>query len=92
MAPTVTAPPANGAELKRLQFVPEAAEKAAYTAEKLYTSGKAYVPASMKPKLDQVEERVSSLSAPYVSKAQDSSAELLKAVDQKVSPYFTIPQ
>lgn len=85
---TVVATPQAGqngqADLKRLAFVPEVAEKAVNTASSLYSTSKTYVPASLKPRLDGLEEQVGNLSAPYVAKAQDTSSELLKTIDQKV--------
>lgn len=82
MATTTTVTGENG--LKRLAFVPDVAEKAAHTAASVYNTSKTYVPANLKPRLESVEERVSNLSAPYVTKAQDAGSELLKAMDSKV--------
>lgn len=71
--------------LKHLSFVPGVAEKAVNTAATVYSTSKSYVPANLKPRLEEVEERVSTISAPYVAKATDTSQVLLKQLDQKVS-------
>ena len=80
---TVAAPP-QVTDLKRLSFVEEAAEKASVKATALYSASKRYVPESVKPKLDQLETSVATTAAPYLHKAQDTSSELLKAMDSKV--------
>lgn len=86
MATAVAAPvdAAPGAQLKRLSFVPEVAEKGVHMASAAYATTKAHLPEAVKPKVAQLEERVSSLSAPYVARAQDTSSDLLRAVDSKV--------
>lgn len=56
---TVSASPSSAAELHRLNFVPEAGAKGCEIASNIYATAKGYVPASLKPRLDKVEESVS---------------------------------
>lgn len=75
---------ANSEELKKLGFVPQVSTQAYNTLGSVYTTAKTYVPASLKPQVERVEETVTSISAPYIAKAQDKGTELLKAVDDRV--------
>ena len=75
----------NGAQLKKLNFVPEYGSKGYCVATNVYSSAKERLPASLKAKVDQVEETVTEASAPYITKAQDKGSELLKIVDDQVS-------
>jgi Rubber elongation factor protein (REF) len=72
-------------QLKKLQFVPEYGSKGYSMATNVYSTAKDRLPASLKAKVDQVEESVTEVSAPYITKAQDKGAELLKIVDDQVS-------
>jgi hypothetical protein len=72
------------APLKQLAFVPEMGSKGINMAASAYTTVKASVPASVSAKLSEVEERVGSISAPYVAAVQDKGTEVLRAVDAKV--------
>lgn len=47
--------------LKKLGFVPEAGAKSYEIATNVYTTAKSYVPASLQPKLEKVEESVTSV-------------------------------
>lgn len=80
---TVEAPPRPGS-LKKLGFVPEASARSYEIATNIYSTAKSYVPASLQPRIEKVEESVTNASAPYVTKAQDKGAELLKAADERV--------
>ena len=71
-------------DLKKLAFVPEGAAKGASLASSAYATAKTYVPAPLQPQLARVEDTLSSVSAPYVTLAQDKGTELLKAVDNSV--------
>lgn len=64
-SPAAQAPAANG----RLTSL---ASQTGALAEKTYVSAKAYVPESVKPRVDQVEGAVAEVAAPYVHKAQDT--------------------
>lgn len=77
--------PTQEAQLKKLGFVPEISSQAATRIGAAYTTAKAYVPASLKPQLERAEVTVSSVSAPYIAKAQDVGSEMLKTVDEKVT-------
>lgn len=60
-APTVAAPPSN-AGLKKLGFVPEAGARGCEIASNIYSTAKGYVPASLQPRLDNLEVSVSNVS------------------------------
>ncbi|KAG7669525.1 hypothetical protein Ndes2526B_g05866 [Nannochloris sp. 'desiccata'] len=74
----------NEAQLKQLNFVPEYGSKGYFMATNVYSTAKDKLPASLKAKVDQVEETVTEASAPYITKAQDKGSELLKIVDDQV--------
>lgn len=116
---SVEAPP-RPTSLKKLGFVPEASARSYEIATNIYSTAKSYVPASLQPRIEKVEETVTNVSrvwrgrlrevprprrrcrlpppdpphlpdrrpsqasAPYVTKAQDKGAELLKAADERV--------
>lgn len=71
-------------DLKKLQFVPEVGAKSVNVAGNVYSAAKDYVPESLKPQLNKVEESVVNLSAPYVAYAQDKSIAVLKGADDRV--------
>lgn len=75
---------AENTGLKKLSFVPENITKGYTIASNVYTTAKSYVPAPLQTHLSRVEETVTAVSAPYISKAQDKGTELLKAVDERV--------
>lgn len=57
---TVEAPrPTNG--LKKLGFVPEASAKSYEIASSIYVKAKSYVPESLQPRLEKVEESVANV-------------------------------
>jgi hypothetical protein len=78
------------AQLKKLNFVPEYGTKGYCMATNVYCTAKDRLPASLKAKVDQVEETVTEASAPYVTKAQDKGSELLKIVDDQVSAVLCV--
>jgi hypothetical protein len=71
--------------LKKLAFVPEYGSKGYSMATNVYSTTKEKLPASLKAKVDQIEETVTEVSAPYITKAQDKGTEILKIVDNQVS-------
>lgn len=76
----------NGAvQLNRLAFVPEYGTKGYSLAANAYEMAKTYVPASVKPQIEKLEETVTTKTAPYVAKAQDKAEEILQIIDGKVS-------
>lgn len=72
------------AELKKLNFVPEYGSKGYMVATSVYTNTKAKLPESLKAKVDGLEDTVTEASAPYITKAQTKSSELLKIMDDQV--------
>ena len=82
MAAAQAAPQPNG--YKKLGFVEDVAERGVDVAGTAYATAKKYVPQSVRPRLDLVEEQVTSIAAPYVAKAQDAGSTLLKTVDARV--------
>lgn len=61
------------------------AGKTTEVAQTTYTTAKnVLVPEKMKPTVDNVESQVAGAAAPYVHKAQDAGASLLRAADDKV--------
>lgn len=59
VAETPATPTSNG--LKKLGFVPEAGAKSYEIATNVYTTAKSYVPASLQPRLEKVEESVTNV-------------------------------
>ncbi|KAI3435535.1 hypothetical protein D9Q98_001600 [Chlorella vulgaris] len=84
-SPAAQAPAANG----RLTSL---ASQTGALAEKTYVSAKAYVPESVKPRVDQVEGAVAEVAAPYVHKAQDTGATLLRAADDRIDTALNTAQ
>jgi hypothetical protein len=75
----------NGVQLNRLAFVPEYGTKGYSYAAMTYEMAKTYMPASVKPQIEKMEETVTTKTAPYVAKAQDKAEEILQIIDGKVS-------
>jgi hypothetical protein len=75
-------------ELKRLDFVKSYSSQVLdYTynlASSLYTTGKHYAPASFEPRIKAVEEKVTEVGSPFVSKLQDRGDLVLHTLDSKV--------
>jgi len=74
----------NSSELKRLSFVQSNACLAVTEAEKLYKQLRGLAPQFVVAPLQQVEDRVSAVSAPFVQRAVDTADSLLKAADAGV--------
>lgn len=73
--------------LKRLEFVKNTAcyvYGAAGTAERLYKSFRSLTPSFIEPTLTQVEDRVASVAAPVVVRAQDAGSTMLQQADSTV--------
>mmetsp|Transcript_23881 Transcript_23881/g.60821 ORF Transcript_23881/g.60821 Transcript_23881/m.60821 type:complete len:280 (-) Transcript_23881:888-1727(-) len=86
------APPSPQPGLKRLGFVKDTATYvygAAGTAEKLYKSVRSLAPSFIEPTLTQVEDKVASVAAPVVAKAQDASSSVLHQADSTVDYLLT---
>jgi hypothetical protein len=79
---------AQTGELKRLDFVKSYSSQVLdYTyslASQLYTTGKGYAPASLEPRIKAVEEKVTEVGSPFVSKLQDRGDMVLHTLDSKV--------
>lgn len=80
----------NSNDLKRLNFIKSysifALDKTYSIASNIYTTGKGYAPASLEPRIKAVEEKVTEVSSPLVSKLQDRSENALQTLDSKASP------
>ncbi len=74
-------------QLKRLGFVHSSASYVygyTTTAEQLYRRVRSAVPTSVVPTLSKLEERVASVAAPLVARAQDAGAKALYLADDQV--------
>jgi hypothetical protein len=79
----------TNSDLKRLNFIKSysifALDKTYSIASNLYTTGKGYAPSSLEPRIKAVEEKVTEVGSPLVSKLQDRSDTVLHTLDSKVS-------
>lgn len=77
----------NG-DLKRLGFIRSyssyALDKTYSLASEVYATGKHYLPGSLEPRIKAVEEKVTEVGSPLVSKLQDRSDFVLHTLDSKV--------
>lgn len=71
--------------LKKLNFVPEYGTKGYTLATNAYSAAKDKLPVPVQDQLASLETTVTSLSSPYIAKAQDKGTEILKLVDDQVS-------
>lgn len=83
----MTAATANAtpAELQRLGFVPKAAEAGVRYAETCITYANDKLPASVKPTVTGLEQRISTTVAPVISTLTDQGEKVLHVVDSQVS-------
>ena len=71
--------------LKKLNFVPEYGTKGYTIATRTYSAAKDRLPVPVQDQLASLETTVTTMSSPYVAKAQDKGTEILKLVDDQVS-------
>ncbi len=81
---------AHTGDLKRLDFIRSyssyALDKTYGLASNVYDTGKQYAPASLKPRIKAMEEKVTEVGSPLVSKLQDRSDFVLHTLDGKARP------
>lgn len=75
---------AAGGDLKYVAFVPRAAESGVKVANTAVNAVNDNLPASIKPTVVAVEERISTTVAPVISSLTEKSAGMLQAVDNKL--------
>lgn len=82
----------TNSDLKRLNFIKAystfALDKTYSIASNLYVTGKGYAPSSLEPRIKAVEEKVTEVSSPLVSKLQDRSENVLYTLDSKVDSFL----
>lgn len=81
---------AGTGDLKRLDFIRSyssyALDKTYSLATNVYDTGKQYAPESLKPRIKAMEEKVTEMGSPLVSKLQDRSDFVLHTLDSKARP------
>ncbi|KAK9830494.1 hypothetical protein WJX72_012066 [[Myrmecia] bisecta] len=85
-------PAGKSQDLKRLEFIRSYSEycwsKANQLASTVYSTGRAYTPATLDAHLRAVEERVSSFSTPLVCAVTQQTENVLRTLDGKVDIMF----
>ena len=76
-------------QLNRLDFVPKYSNLVSSYASGLYSTAKGYVPTSLKPKINQVEQFAAKHGSPVVTKLADGSQEFLLVADSQVGGHFS---
>lgn len=67
--------------LKRIGFVNDYASSAVSVSSSVYSKARSFVPGFVEPYVRTAEEKTTSISAPYVNWAQDTTSKVLKHVD-----------
>jgi len=71
-------------QLNRLGFVPKYSNLVTSYASSLYSTAKGYVPASLKPKVNSVEQFAAKHGSPVATKLADGSQEFLLVADSQI--------
>lgn len=82
--PLDTQAPSSG-KLQRLGFIPVYTSVAVQYASAAYGTAKKYVPASLKPQVENCEKLYSKNVQPVVAKFADGGQEILLVLDNRVS-------